>query len=45
MTELSSEQMNFFNDNGYLILENLFSPEEVTALRSEADYLLSLIHI
>ena len=43
MTELSSEQMNFFNDNGYLILENLFSPEEVTALRSEADYLLELI--
>ncbi len=43
MTDLSREQIEFFNENGYLILENIFSPAEVAALQSEADYLLELI--
>ncbi len=43
MTDLSREQIEFFNENGYLILENIFSPAEVAALQREADYLLELI--
>ncbi len=43
MTELSREQIDFFSENGYLIIENVFSQEEVAALQAEADYLLELI--
>lgn len=43
MPALTNEQMSFFADNGYLILENLFSTDEVQALQQEADYLLELI--
>jgi len=43
MTALSQDQLSFFQENGYLVLENLFSPEEVSALQAEADVLLELI--
>ena len=43
MTALSDDQLGFFADNGYPILENLFTGDEVRALRQEADYLLELI--
>lgn len=43
MTALSDDQLGFFADDGYLILENLFTGDEVRALRQEADYLLELI--
>ncbi len=43
MTALSEDQVTFFAEHGYLVLENLFAAEEVTALRKEADYLLELI--
>ena len=43
MTELSREQIEFFNENGYLILENVFSQEELETLKAESDYLLELI--
>ena len=43
MSTLSQEQLDFFDKNGYLILENLFSPSEVKALQKESDYLLELI--
>jgi len=42
MTQLSQDQLDFFETNGYLVLENLFSPDEVSALQNEADYLLEL---
>lgn len=43
MSALSREQLTFFAENGYLILEKLFSPDEVHALQQEADHLLELI--
>ena len=43
MTSLSAEQLEFFDESGYLILENLFTDDEVTHLQSESDYLLELI--
>jgi ectoine hydroxylase-related dioxygenase (phytanoyl-CoA dioxygenase family) len=43
MTTLVEDQLDFFQQNGYLILENLFSPEEVAGLQKEADYLLELM--
>ncbi|GAA4469693.1 phytanoyl-CoA dioxygenase family protein [Nibrella saemangeumensis] len=39
-TELSPEQIQFYRDNGYLILRNRFSPDEVQAWQQEADQLL-----
>ncbi|MFT5086697.1 MAG: ectoine hydroxylase-related dioxygenase (phytanoyl-CoA dioxygenase family) [Candidatus Latescibacterota bacterium] len=43
MSKLSQDQLDFFEENGYLVLENLFSPEEVKALQHESDYLLELM--
>ena len=43
MIKLSQDQLDFFDENGYLVLENLFSPEEVKALQHESDYLLELM--
>ena len=43
MMTLVEDQLDFFQQNGYLILENLFSPEEVAGLQKEADYLLELM--
>jgi ectoine hydroxylase-related dioxygenase (phytanoyl-CoA dioxygenase family) len=42
MPALSPDQIEFFNTNGYLVLENLFSADEVLRLQLEADYLLEL---
>ncbi len=43
MSELSQAHIDFFKENGYLVLENAFSKEEVAALQAEADYLLELV--
>ena len=43
MSTLSQAQLSFFNENGYLVLENLFSPAEVKALQKESDYIIELI--
>ncbi len=43
MTQLSQDQLDFFGENGYLVLENLFSSAEVKKLQREADYILELI--
>jgi ectoine hydroxylase-related dioxygenase (phytanoyl-CoA dioxygenase family) len=43
MSHLSNEQLASFKETGYLVLENVFSSEEVAAMQQEADYLLELI--
>jgi phytanoyl-CoA hydroxylase len=40
-TGLSSAQISFFNQNGYLIIENELSPSTVSSLVSETNSLLS----
>ena len=37
---LSTEQKRFFDENGYLVIEDLYSPEEVRELREAMDVLL-----
>ena len=43
MSQLSEKQRSFFNENGYLVLANIFSPEEILEMQQEADYVLELI--
>ena len=43
MTALTPDQLDFFTENGYLVLENLFSGEAIASLQQESDYLLELI--
>ena len=38
---LTSEQIAFFQENGYLILEKLFTEEELEALRRRAEWIAS----
>ncbi len=40
---LTAEQTSFFQENGYLVMERVFSPDEVVAMRAEADDLLATI--
>jgi ectoine hydroxylase len=40
--QLSDEQISFFDENGYLILPDLFSAEEVAALRREIERLYEI---
>lgn len=42
MASLTDEQLSFFAENGYLVLERQFDAAEVAALQAEADYLLEL---
>ncbi|MCC2683962.1 MAG: hypothetical protein K0R75_861 [Paenibacillaceae bacterium] len=41
--ELTQEQLDQFDRDGYLILEKAFNDEEVRRMREEADYILRLI--
>lgn len=43
MTTLSTEQLSFFETNGYLILPSIFDPEEVQRMQQESDRILELI--
>ena len=43
MPHLTSEQRTFFAENGYLILDSVFTSDEVRELQGEADYILELI--
>jgi ectoine hydroxylase-related dioxygenase (phytanoyl-CoA dioxygenase family) len=43
MRILTQEQLDFFNENGYLVLEHVFNKQEVTGLQKEADYIMELI--
>lgn len=36
---LAADQIAFYDDNGYLVFENFFSPEEVSALQAEMEEL------
>src|SRR3954468_22293322 len=38
---LSPEQITFFQENGYLILEKLFTEDELEALRRRAEWIAS----
>lgn len=38
---LTKEQIQFYDDNGFLVLKNLFTPEELQALREDAVVLRS----
>src|SRR5215213_7129645 len=40
-TELTREQVQFFQENGYLILPRLFNDEELEALRQRAEWIAS----
>lgn len=37
---ITQEQVNFFNENGYLKIENVFTPEETQALSDDMDWLM-----
>lgn len=37
--ELTQQQKDFWNENGYLVVENVLSPAEVETLRQAVDYL------
>ncbi|RXZ80400.1 phytanoyl-CoA dioxygenase family protein [Paenibacillaceae bacterium] len=39
---LTSEQLNDYNENGYLVLRNVFTAQEAAVWRQESDRLLSL---
>ncbi len=39
---LSESDLTFFDKNGYLIQNSVFSPEEITAMSAEADRILAL---
>lgn len=43
MTTLSTEQLSFFETNGYLILPSIFDPDEVRRMQQESDRILELI--
>ncbi|MCS7266398.1 MAG: phytanoyl-CoA dioxygenase family protein, partial [Armatimonadetes bacterium] len=40
MTHVSEEQKRFFQDNGFLRLEQVFSPEEVEQLSEELNHII-----
>ena len=42
-TWFSDEQLRFWRDNGYVVLESVFDPDEVDMMRHEADFILELI--
>lgn len=42
LTELSREQVQQFNEQGYIILGGVFSDSEIEAMAREADRLLEL---
>jgi ectoine hydroxylase-related dioxygenase (phytanoyl-CoA dioxygenase family) len=42
-TTLTDEQIETFNETGYIILEAAFSAEEITRMRHEADQILELM--
>ena len=37
---LSKQQLDFFNENGFLRLESIYSPDEVQSMSSELDYVM-----
>jgi len=41
--KISAEQLQFFDENGYLILEQAFNEDEVLRMQTEADHILELI--
>jgi hypothetical protein len=43
MTKLNEGQLELFNKQGYIILENAFNEEEVQHMRAEADFIADLI--
>ncbi|MBN4074125.1 phytanoyl-CoA dioxygenase family protein, partial [bacterium AH-315-E10] len=43
MPELNSEQLDSFNENGFIILERAFDPDEVKRMRDDADFICNLI--
>ena len=43
MTPLTGQQLHFFKENGYLILEKVFDSDEVARMREESDYILELM--
>jgi ectoine hydroxylase-related dioxygenase (phytanoyl-CoA dioxygenase family) len=40
---LTPDQLGFFDENGYLIIENAFDADEVARMRSDADAILELV--
>ena len=38
---LSKEQIDFYHENGYLHIPNVFTPEEVEALRADLDWMIN----
>ncbi|MFA0753399.1 MAG: hypothetical protein IMHGJWDQ_001174, partial [Candidatus Fervidibacter sp.] len=38
MGQVTAEQKRFFQEQGYLRLEQVFSPQEIAQLRDELDY-------
>lgn len=43
MSIVNQKQMDFFNENGYLVYEQVFDTLEVIRMQKEADYILELI--
>jgi ectoine hydroxylase-related dioxygenase (phytanoyl-CoA dioxygenase family) len=42
-SNVTEEQLEQFREDGYLIIEDAFDPEEVSRMREEADHILELI--
>ena len=42
---LNDKMIKFWNDNGYLVIENFNTDKECDELMERSSYLLSLIHI
>jgi ectoine hydroxylase-related dioxygenase (phytanoyl-CoA dioxygenase family) len=43
MAELTDAQLEQFNENGFIVLENAFDADEVAKMRADADFICNLI--
>ncbi len=42
MAPLTQHQLDFFSEHGYLVLEKVFTANEVASMQAESDYILEL---